>query len=245
LSKYLKILIIIPTLNEEKNIKKIFLKIHKLKKNIFSILFIDDNSTDKSQSEIIKLKKKYKKIYYLFRKKKGIGSAHKDGIRWAFKNKFNYCVTIDADGTHDPLLINKMLKVTLKKSNNYDIINTNRFLKKYSLADWPIGRKLITILRFVLVKLLLGTKLDSSGGFRFYNLNTINPKDFFYSKDINYFYLIESLFYFEKKGYSIFELPIKLKFRNYGASKMRLLHIFKSLYKLVKLSYKSTKILTK
>ena len=70
MSKYLKILIIIPTLNEEKNIKKIFLKIHKLKKNIFSILFIDDNSTDKSQSEIIKLKKNIKKFIIYFGKKR-------------------------------------------------------------------------------------------------------------------------------------------------------------------------------
>jgi dolichol-phosphate mannosyltransferase len=233
----LKILIIVPTLNEEKNISKIAFSILALNRLYLSILFIDDNSSDKSQEEIIKLKNKNKNIFYIFRKKKGIGSAHKDGIRWAFKNKFQYCFTIDADGTHNPLIINKMLNLIFKKK--YDIINTNRFLRDNSLLDWPFIRRYITLFRFVLVKIFLKTNLDSSGGFRLYNLNTIKLKHFFYSKNKNYFYLIESLFYFEKLGYKICEVPIKLRFRNYGNSKMKIFHIFDSLLSLLKLSYKN------
>jgi dolichol-phosphate mannosyltransferase len=240
LSKFSKTLIVIPTLNEEKNIRKIAHKIILLKKNFLNILFIDDNSSDRSQLEIILLKKKYKKINYLFRKnKRGIGSAHKDGIKFAFRNKFDYCITIDADGTHDPKIIIKMLDLILKKSNNFDIINTNRFLKDNSLSDWPLLRKYITLLRFFLVKILLKTNLDSSGGFRLYNLNTVKFKHFFLSQDKNYFYLIESLFYFEKLKYKIYEFPIYLKYRNYGSSKMRFVHIFASLLKLIKLSFKN------
>jgi dolichol-phosphate mannosyltransferase len=240
LYKLSKILIIIPTLNEEKNINKLVSKIFSLKKYFFNILFIDDNSLDRTQKEIINLKKKFKNINYLFRKnKRGIGSAHKEGIKYAFKNKFNYCITIDADGTHDPTVIAKMLELFCKKSGSCDIINTNRFLNPKSISDWPFIRKFITTLRFFLVNTLLKTKLDSSGGFRFYKLSTIRLNHFFLSKDKNYFYLIESLFYFEKIGYKIFELPINLKFRNYGSSKMRLLHIFDSLKKLIILSLKN------
>jgi hypothetical protein len=111
-------------------------------------------------------------------------------IKFAYKNKFNFCATIDADGTHDPEAIVKMLDIISKKSNNLDIINTNRFLNSNSLADWPFVRKYITLLRYILVKVLLKTNLDSSGGLRLYNLNTIKFKDFFLSKDKNYFYLI-------------------------------------------------------
>lgn len=235
----MKILIIIPTLNEENNILKITNNILKLKKNFLSILFVDDNSLDRSQYQILKLKNKYKNIFYIFRKKKGIGSAHKDGIKWALKNRFQYCITMDADGSHNPLMIIKMLKHIFVEKNNWDIINTNRFLKKNSLCDWPFTRKIITTLRFLLVKIFLKTKLDSSGGFRLYNLITIKKKDFIYSKDENYFFLIESLFYFEKLGYKILEIPIKLKFRDYGSSKMKFFHIYQSLFKLIKLSYKN------
>jgi len=240
LSKFLKILIVIPTLNEEKNIRKIAHRILLLKNNSLNILFVDDNSLDGSQKEIILLKKKYKKINYLFRKNKsGIGSAHIEGIKFAFKNKFNYCITIDADGTHDPEMIIKMIDIISKKRNNFDIINTNRFLKSGSLSDWPLVRKYITLLRFFLVKILLKTNFDSSGGFRLYNLNTIKFKHFLLSKDKNYFYLIESLFYFERLNYKIFEFPIYLKYRNYGSSKMKVTHIFDSLLKLIKLSFKN------
>jgi dolichol-phosphate mannosyltransferase len=233
----LKSLIIIPTLNERKNISIIASKIFSLKKNFLHILFVDDNSVDGSQSEILKLSKK-SNVNFLFRKKRGLGSAHRDGILWAINNKFDYCITIDADGTHDPKLIIKMLKIMNNKFRILHIVNTNRFLNKTSLNDWPLIRLLITKIRFILVKIFLRTNLDSSGGFRLYNLNLIDKKHFFLSKNNDYFYLIESLFYFEKLGYRIHEIPIKLKFRDYGSSKMKFYHVFESFIKLLQLSIK-------
>ena len=85
------ILIIIPVLNEEKNIKPLIKKIFShLKKNDKHLLFIDDNSKDKTQKEILKFQKKYKnKIYLIKREKKlGIGSAHKCGLIWGYKKKY-------------------------------------------------------------------------------------------------------------------------------------------------------------
>ena len=83
-----KICLVIPVLNEEKNIQKIYNKIKKIKTKL-DILFIEDNSTDNTREEIKKLNKKNKNVKYLFRnKKKGIGSAHKDGIKWCYKNEF-------------------------------------------------------------------------------------------------------------------------------------------------------------
>jgi len=57
----MKICVIIPTLNEEKNIEKIFIKIKKTKIKL-DILFVDDNSKDKSQEIIIKLSKEFKNV---------------------------------------------------------------------------------------------------------------------------------------------------------------------------------------
>ena len=63
------------------NIKKIFNKIKTT-----DILFIDDNSKDNTRKEIKKSCKKYKNIFYIFRDNvKGIGSAHKEGIKWFIK----------------------------------------------------------------------------------------------------------------------------------------------------------------
>ena len=80
-----RVIIIIPTLNEEKNITILHKKIKKNKIKS-DILFIDDNSSDNTRLEILSLKKKYSNIYFIFRgHKMGIGSAHKDGFKWAYK----------------------------------------------------------------------------------------------------------------------------------------------------------------
>ena len=84
-----KSIVVIPTLNENDNI-------HFLYKNIVQkfkipILFIDDNSIDGTRDKIKKLSKKNNLVKYIFRKKKtGIGSAHKAGIFWSYKKKYNF-----------------------------------------------------------------------------------------------------------------------------------------------------------
>lgn len=230
----MKILAVVPTLNEKNNIENLFFKLNKLKK--ITTLFIDDNSTDGTREIIIKLSKKYKNLKYIFRPKRlGIGSAHKCGFKWAKKNKFNFCVTLDADMTHNPNLINKM--VYLAKNKNCQIISTTRFKLKSSLKSWPFFRIVITKVRYYLVKFLLKTKFDSSGGFRLYNLNKIKIHDLFISKNNSYFYLIESLYFLEKLNYKIFEIPIMLPYRVYGSSKMKLNDIISSLTNLLKLRF--------
>ncbi len=80
------LLIIIPVYNEQNNIKPIVLKIFKEIKRKVNILFIDDNSQDKTRSQIYLSKKKYKEIYLIKRGSKlGIGSAHKEGFVWSYK----------------------------------------------------------------------------------------------------------------------------------------------------------------
>ena len=82
----MKLCLIIPTLNEENNIRKIYKKILNTKIKL-DILFVDDNSTDKTRLIIKKLSNKNKKVKFIFRNnKKGIGSAHKDAIKYAYKN---------------------------------------------------------------------------------------------------------------------------------------------------------------
>jgi len=228
-----KTIIVIPTLNEEKSIKPLINKLKILLKK-FTVLFIDDKSTDNTQDQIKKFKKKYNNIKSLFRKKNpGIGSSIKDGFKYAIQNRFDICITMDADGTHDPKKINKMIKII--KSNNYDIISTNRFTKKNSIIKWSLYRIFLTKIRYYLVKILLQTNLDSSGNFRCYNLRTIRKEHLFLSKNKSYFFLIESLFFLEKLKYKIAEIDITLHPRTFDKSKMKLKHIVSSFIDLLKL----------
>jgi dolichol-phosphate mannosyltransferase len=233
------ILIIIPTLNEFKNIGIIYKKITKRHKNI-NILFVDDNSYDGSKQEIIDLRKNNKRIHYIFRHKKlGIGSAHKVAIKWAKKKKYQYVYTMDCDGSHDPKYIKPMFKFI--KNNN--IVITNRFLFKNSLIGWGYKRVFITKMRYYLILFLLGSKLDGSGAFRLYDLKTVNLKDIMMSKDNNYNFFWESAFLLERK-YKIYQLPIKLRNRSLGSSKMQFKDIVGGLFYLFKIfiNFKLNKI---
>lgn len=227
----MKILIIIPVLNEEKNIRLIWSKIVKLKNLKKDILFIDDNSTDNTRIKIINLKKKNKNIFLLKRdSKKGIGSAHKIGIIWGYKKRYPIIVTMDCDGTHDPVHIKKMLK--LIKTQKYEMISTNRFLKKNSLSDWSFWRIFLTNLRHLLIKNILNIRYDSSGAFRCYNVKKIKLKDILMAKNNSYSFFWESIFFLSKK-YNIAEIPISLPGRISGSSKMRLKDIIFALFYLI------------
>lgn len=226
------ICILIPVLNEEKNVTRIFNKLSKLNFK-FDIVFIDDNSKDKTKNIILKLIKKNKNIYYLFRKKKrGIGSAHKDGIKWCYKKKYSTIVSMDCDGTHDP----KYIPILLKSSKLYDMVITTRFKKVSSLKSWPYYRKMLTFLRFYLSKLILNLNFDSSGAFRCFRTMKIDLKDITSIKSNNYDFFLESIFFLKNK-YSINEVPIKLPFRTLGKSKMTYFHILQYLYKLFLLKF--------
>ena len=85
------ILIILPTLNEAKNVKKLFILLKKMKLNL-KYLFIDHGSDDGTQEILKDIKKKNKqKVFIIQKKREGIGKAHKDGLKWAYKKKIQLC----------------------------------------------------------------------------------------------------------------------------------------------------------
>ena len=223
------IIIIVPTFNEKKNIKSLFNKLTATKIR-FDLLFIDDNSIDGSQEEIKKLIKENQNINCIFRPNRmGIGSAHKDGFIWSYKKNYKTIITMDADGTHDP----KYLQYLIDELKNFDIVITNRFLKKNSLEKWPLFRIFLTTLRHLTISLFLSMSYDSSGAFRCINCKKVILSDLILAKNDSYSYFWESIFILHRKKYLIGQIPIYLPFRIYGSSKMRIRDIYFSIYYLM------------
>jgi dolichol-phosphate mannosyltransferase len=226
-------IVVIPTYNENDNILKLYNSLAELKIKI-NILFVDDNSTDGTKEKILLLSKK-PNVYFIFRKKKlGIGSAHKDAFIWCYKKKYNFIITMDGDGTHKA----EYIKIMLKYKNRFDMIITSRFIKKNSLKDWPKFRIILTKLRFYLINIMLGIRLDSSGAFRLINTKNIKTKDLLLAKDNGYSYFWESLFILYNKNFKILEIPIILPYRKEGSSKMKIIDIINALYYLLIISLK-------
>ena len=108
-------LLLIPTYNEAGNVKAIINKINSLNENL-DILFIDDNSPDNTGKILEDQKKIYKNIHIIHRnEKKGIGSAHVEGINWCYDNGYKTVITMDCDFTHSPehikLFLDKKMKL--------------------------------------------------------------------------------------------------------------------------------------
>lgn len=222
----LKKILIIPTYNELRNVPIIYKKIRKYNHNL-DILFIDDNSPDKTINEIKKIQKMDAKVKYILRKKKdGIGSAHKTGIKWVVKKNYKICITMDADLTHNPKFIPEMIKL----SKRYHLVQTNRFLDKKSLITWPLHRRILTKLRFILLFLFLGIKCDSSGAFRCYNFNKLNYKLLLFAKNNSYSFFWETIYILTKENCKIKEISIMQKYRSIGSSKLKMSDWFNGLF---------------
>ena len=228
------IIIIVPTLNERRNINILFNKLTTTKIK-FDLLFIDDNSTDGSREEIKELIKKNKNINCIFRlKKMGIGSAHKDGFIWSYKKNYKIIITMDADGTHNP----KYIKFLIEKLKNFDMITTSRFLEKDSLKGWPFFRVFLTTLRHLTISLLLSIPYDSSGAFRCINCKKVALIDLILSKNDSYSYFWESIFILHRKKYRIGQISVQLPYRKIGSSKMKVKDIFSAIYYLMMVFFK-------
>lgn len=129
--------IIIPTLNEEKNIPKLIDVLVSLYPNV-SITIVDDGSKDRTQNIVKKLSKFNKNISLLDRSKKpvkGLTASVVDGI---LKTKKQYFVVMDADFQHPP---SKVKEIYEKLTNDNDLVIGKR---EKVLCDWPLHRKLIS-----------------------------------------------------------------------------------------------------
>jgi len=221
-------LVFIPTYNERENVEKICSEILVLGIDL-DVLFLDDNSSDGTAAILKKLATKYPNVKVVFRPGKlGVGSAHLDGIRWAYDHGYKKLVTMDCDFTHSP----GYLLDFLNRSNDCDVVVGSRYLLGSSLADWNKLRKFLTHAGHFMTKRLLGMKYDATGGFRLYRLDSIPREVFDAVRSKGYSFFFESLYVLQINNFRIVEFPIILPARTYGHSKMSLAEAFHSLWRL-------------
>ncbi len=216
-----KILVLIPTFNEAGNIEKLIKGIFELNIPNLEVLVVDDNSTDGTIQRVEGLSRKYKKINILLREKKmGVGSAHLAGIKWAYEKKFDILVTMDADLTHLPSYIPKLIDCLY--SNNCHLVIASRHLRDSNMVGWSFLRKLLTSLNHFLVNFFFSIEFDTSNAFRAYNLQSFPKSIFDKISSSSYNFFFESLVYFKENNISICEIPIVMEERRVGRSKLSL-----------------------
>jgi dolichol-phosphate mannosyltransferase len=183
------------------------------------ILIVEDNSPDGTGDIIGELMENDDKLHIISRQGKlGVGSAHLEGIKWAYAQEFTQLVTMDCDFAHKP----SDIALFLKEAETSDVVVGNRFVLGDSLAGWNWRRKLLTHLGHRVTKMFLGIPFDATGAYRAYRLDKIDQRIFGLVNSGSYSFFFESMFVFCNNGLKVTEVPIQLPARTYGSSKMRL-----------------------
>jgi dolichol-phosphate mannosyltransferase len=225
-----RVLVLIPTFNEEANAERLGREILALGLDL-DILFVDDNSTDGTGAILEALALEQPRVHVMHRPGKlGVGSAHATGIRWAYERKYSQLVTMDCDFTHDPQYIQAFLAEAEKGA---DVVVGSRYLQKSSLADWNPYRKAMTRVGHLLTRALLGMPYDATSAFRWYRLTTVPCRLFDVVVSGGYSFFFESLYVLCRNGFHISEIPVKLPKRTYGSSKMSPREVGRSLWLLL------------
>lgn len=234
----MKKIVVIPTYNEKENIQKIIPMV--LEQNLdLDILVVDDSSPDKTSEIVKKLAEKLNSpkgnIHLLLRKEKnGLGQAYISGFKWALQKKYDIIVQMDADLSHNP----KYLKKMLEEIKNNDLVIGSRYVKGGGTEGWSIDRKILSRGGSVYSNMVLWTSInDLTGGFKCWrsemlkkiNLDTITSNGYSFQIEMNYRAY--------KLGAKITEVPIIFVDRNVGASKMSKNIVWEAMWKVWKLKF--------
>jgi dolichol-phosphate mannosyltransferase len=229
----MRTVVFIPTYNERENVERLFLEITALGLGL-DILFMDDNSPDGTGQILDDLAVSNSHLTVLHRQGKlGIGSAHREGIRWAYEHGYEFLITMDCDFTHSP----QTILALLKEKDKADIVVGSRYMLKDSLEGWNLFRCILTKLGHILTVVFLKLPYDATGALRLYRLQRIPPSLFDRVRSQGYSFLYESLFILNYNKFRILEIPIKLPARTYGHSKMRLVDAWQSFRRLLVLFF--------
>ena len=212
----IKTLIVVPTYNERDNAPRMVEAIFALGLDA-DVLFIDDASPDGTGALLDQLRAHHPRLLVRHRfGKQGIGSAHLDGIAWAYEHGYECLVTLDGDFSHSPADIPEFLRA----SASTDVVVGSRWTSRHSLPGWNLFRRTMTGVGHLLTRHVLGLPYDATGAFRAYRLDRIPRALFGLVRSRSYSFFFESLFILYKNACRIEEIPIVLPARTYGSSKM-------------------------
>jgi dolichol-phosphate mannosyltransferase len=155
--------VIIPTFNEEANIRNIVMAVDAVfHENSLhgQILIVDDNSSDETISIVHELKRQKENVEILVREQDhGLSQSVADGFSHAFSDVF---IVIDADFSHPPVLIPRMYDEIRK---GYDVVIGSRYMEGGGIGKWPLKRRVISLGATFLGRLLFPDITDPVSGF--------------------------------------------------------------------------------
>jgi len=227
-----KSLVIIPTYNEKDNIRNV---ISRLDDFYVDILIIDDNSPDGTAIIVKEIMQEKEHLHIMEREGKlGLGTAYVAGFKWALERHYEYICEMDADLSHNPDDIPRLLERCSQADTDMTI--GSRYCKGVNVVNWPLKRLLLSYGASKYTRIITGLKIaDPTAGFKCFSRKVLENINLDGIKSSGYSFQIEMNFRAWLKGYRISEIPIIFTERTEGKSKMSNAIIFEAIFMVWKL----------
>jgi dolichol-phosphate mannosyltransferase len=212
-----RVLIVMPTYNERQNLEIIVGRIREAVPDA-ELLVVDDNSPDGTGDLADKLAEAHQRVQVMHRTEKaGLGRAYVAGFTWALERGYDLIVEMDADGSHRPEDLPKLLAT----ADSADAVIGSRYVPGGTVVNWPKSREFLSKGANIYNRIMLGVRVkDATGGFRVYRAETLRKIDLHGIQSAGYCFQIDMTLRVLQGGMTITEVPITFVERERGASKM-------------------------
>ncbi len=216
----MKTLVIIPTYNEAHNIGKMIESILNLPVQV-DLLVIDDHSPDGTAEVAREKQDKYGgRVQILEREGKlGLGTAYVRGFRYAIEQGYNYVCEMDADFSHNPEDLPRLINCV--ESGKADVAIGSRYSNGISIVNWPLSRLILSYAANLYARFITGLPIkDTTAGFKCIRIEVLKKIGIDKIRSNGYAFQIEIHFRAWKAGFKLKEVSIIFREREEGESKM-------------------------
>ncbi|HEY3471435.1 MAG TPA: polyprenol monophosphomannose synthase [Amycolatopsis sp.] len=211
------VLVVIPTYNERENLGPILDRLHKVLPDVH-VLVVDDGSPDGTGELADERAAANDHVHVMHRTEKaGLGAAYIAGFRWGLAREYNTIVEMDADGSHAPEDLPRLLDAV----GDADLAIGSRYVPGGSVVNWPVNRQVLSRGANLYSQLALGMRVrDITAGFRAYRRPVLEKLALDEVVSHGYCFQIDLTIRTADAGFEIVEVPITFTEREIGESKM-------------------------
>ncbi|SDJ61441.1 polyprenol monophosphomannose synthase [Lentzea albidocapillata] len=212
-----QVLVVIPTYNERDNIGKIVKRLHTALPDVH-VLVVDDGSPDGTGQLADEMAAADDRVHVMHRTEKaGLGAAYVAGFQWALDREYGVICEMDADGSHAPEQLHRLLDALPKA----DLVLGSRWVPGGEVVNWPAQRKFLSLGGSLYSRLALGANIrDMTGGYRAFRADTLRKLNLASVASAGYCFQIDLLWRTLELGFRVREVPITFLEREFGESKM-------------------------
>ena len=213
-----RVCVCIPTYNEAQNIEAIVGRLRSAVPNA-DVLILDDASPDGTGALADALAATDPQVHVMHRAAKaGLGAAYLAGFQWALGEGYDVIVEMDADGSHQPEQLPRLLAGI---EDGAELVLGSRYVPGGELVNWPAHRLALSRGANRYTRLMLRLPLqDATGGFRAYRSTLLMKLDLASIESEGYCFQVDLAWQSYRLGARVDEVPITFVERQRGKSKM-------------------------